>query len=137
MLDTVRTSTSHCGRRAAYNLITKLQTGLLIAAILSHSAYGKSGALLSITSVEHRRGNSDKPYRVAAKTLEPGPKFYYILICENRAVHLEVGHRYRAEARGTKTLLLFLNEASPTMSGIEGIECAVESEDATASRHGK
>src|SRR5438477_244990 len=98
----------------------KLRTGLLIATILvmQHAASGKSSTFVSITSVQRRRANSDKPFSIRAKTSESAPKTYYKLVCENRAVHLEVGHRY-VEARGAETLLLFLNGDTPTLSGLE------------------
>ena len=101
--------------------------------ILSHSASSEDDWVISITSLEHREGNTDKPYRVGGKTLGPKPTEYYELLCESGAVHLEVGHQYKAETRGTKTILIFLSVTdAPTSSGVEGIECEVKSAKTTA-----
>ena len=115
----------------------KSRTGLLVAIllILCHSASGKADRVISITTLEHREGNTATPYRVQGKTVGAGPTFYYTLVCESGAAHLEVGHHYKAEAYGTKTLLIFLSvKDTPTLTRIEGIECDVESEKTTANQ---
>ena len=115
----------------------KSRVGLIMALSLisSHSASSSGDPLISITSLEHHEGNKDKPYRVQAKTAGAEPTFYYELVCEDRAVHLEVGHQYKAEIRGTKTILIFLSATGiPTRSGVEGIECEVKSARTTAER---
>jgi hypothetical protein len=113
----------------------KAQLGLMMAVmfISSHSASSKGDWVISITSLEHRGGSTDKPYRVGGKTAGPEPTEYYELVCESGAVHLEVGHQYKAETRGTKAILIFPSvKDTPTSSGLEGIECEVKSVRTTA-----
>ena len=81
--------------------------------------------VISITGVQHRAANKDKPYWTEAKTLGRKSTTYYEINCERAAAQLEVDHHYTAKTRGTKTVLIFLGKDVPTNSGLEGIECEV------------
>ena len=106
---------------------------IVITLVVSHACSWKGDRIISVMKVEHREGNTDKPSRIEGKHLGAKPTFYYELVCEPSAVHLEVGRQYKAQTRGTKTVLIFLNMTDgPTSSGLEGIECEVKSGRTTA-----
>jgi hypothetical protein len=100
--------------------------------VLCHACFGKElkpDRTISITSIEHREGNTGKPYKVEGRTSGSQPTFYYKLACGTGAADLEVGHAYRAtEAtiEGTKTLLIW-NINPEAKTNVFGIGCDVES----------
>jgi len=116
----------------------KLRAGLMaVTLILSRGAFGDGDRVILVTSLAHREGNTDKPYMIVGEIAGGKPTVYYELNCEPTAARLKIGHRYKAQIRGTKTLLIFLDTtSSPTSSGIEGIECEVKSDKTTAQATG-
>jgi hypothetical protein len=112
-----------------------LLTILLILLLPSFGTELKPDRVISVTSLERREGNAEKPYKVNAKAWvnrrnsgqEPG--LYYQLACAPGAGYLEVGSQYKAmEAYledGTKMLVIFNVKAGTDPKYLLG--CDVES----------
>ncbi|MFI5095986.1 MAG: hypothetical protein ACHQIK_21405 [Candidatus Acidiferrales bacterium] len=118
----------------------KLRVGLLtsVVVVLSHLTFGdgqRSDFTISITSIEHRERNTDRPYKVEAKTTGSSPTLYYTMSCKNGAAGLQVGHLYQvseANDNGIKTLWISHRvERDPT---IVALICDVESEKVAAKK---
>lgn len=111
----------------------KVRMGLLtVIALLSHLTFGeepRSDFTISITSIEYRERNTDRPYKVEGKTTGSLPTRYYTMSCKNGAADLQVGHLYQvseANDKGMKTLWIsYRVKRDPT---IIALICDVESE---------
>jgi hypothetical protein len=120
----------------------KIRVGLLTAilVILFASVFGKElkpDRMISVTSLEHRQGKTDKPYEVNVKSWDgrstkSEPTLYYKLACGSGAAYLEVGTVYEAAEAylkdGVKILVIFgvKSEADPNDIS-SGIACDVVS----------
>jgi hypothetical protein len=119
----------------------KIRAGLLAAILvmLSASVFGKElkpDRMISVTSLEHRKGKTEKPYEVNVKSWDgkstkSEPTLYYKLECGAGAAYLEVGTLYEAAEAyskdGVKILVIFGVKSETDPKDIIGIACDVES----------
>jgi hypothetical protein len=137
--DVARDHPPHETAGEGYNPAMKIRAGLLAAILVMLSApvVGKElkpDRVISVTSLEHREGKTDKSYEVSAKAwkgkdTKSEPILYYKLACGTGAAYLEAGSRYEAQEAyskdGTKILMIFDVKSDP--NDIMMIACDVES----------
>jgi len=111
-----------------------LSLTLTAGLILSPTAFCKDKVLapdrdISITSMEHRDTEGNRPYTVEGHTVGAKVTLYYKLACGTGAARLEVGHTYKAaevESEGNKILVFWYEDLDPKTNAF-GVGCDIAS----------
>src|ERR1700674_4209909 len=88
---------------------------------------GPNQRLMTVTALEYREANTEKPYLVEGRATKPEPILYYRLACKRGGSKLEVGQRYKVtESRNENNLkVLMIAWSHPDEPNIIGVECEV------------
>jgi hypothetical protein len=131
----MRRFTSHRPIPVILTAICCLPLGLASA---QAKAAGSEDQTMTVTSLEYRERNAEKPYLVEGKTSGP-PPLIYKLVCKRGAAALKAGRQYKVSEEvnedGVKVLFIWLTAkegpappaGAPPGTTIVGIECEIES----------
>jgi hypothetical protein len=96
---------------------------------VSEYLLGPNQRLMTVTALEYREANTEKPYLLEGKAIKPEPTLYYKLACKRGGSDLVVGKRYKVtESRDENNLkILMIALSLPDEPNIIGVECEVQS----------
>lgn len=106
---------------------------------VSNYLLGPNRRLMTVTALEYREGNTEKPYLVEGNVITPKRVLYYRLECKSGGSELQVGERYKvAETHNENNIkVLMIAFSHPDKPDIIGIECQVQSARTDPKEHAK